>query len=261
MTERRWEDLRPFAGEIPPDTQVLVIAGAGGSKSTLAATLLLDTDSLVALDGKDRLTLPRARIVELPKFPEHGVTKGPDADTLAAWDRAVTAAIARPTTRTPFGLRLVRGGERPTGRVIVRPHPLDSDDPVMHDRLFRAFWLTRLDTVLWLDEVTATGMNARSSGRYLRAISARGRTRGQGLWSLSQAAYELIPGIVRRNATYVIVGSIDLRDAAALPYDDVELAASIPRKSGRFLVYVAGEREPYRLYVPIPAELRHWEAP
>ena len=54
---------------------------------------------------------------------------------------------------------------------------------------------------------------------------------------------------------------IDEEDARDIPRRHIELAVSIPRKSGRFIVYKAGERDPYRLYMPIPDILAGWKAP
>src|SRR5512146_989336 len=250
-----WEALRPFEGDIAPDAQVLIIAGQGGAKSTLTASLLLDAPSLVAIDSKGRLTLPRSRLVELPQLPDK-----PSAEALATYDAAIAAGIRYQDAGHGRRLRL-RPVEPPSNRVILRVHALDVDDPLAHDRIFRAIYLYRYDTITWIDEITGTGVSARQLPRWLRAISARGRTRGQGLWTMTQAAFGLVPPLLRRNADLIIIGSLDREDARELPFDGAELAATIPRKTGRFIVWVSGEREPYRLYVPIPRQLAHWTAP
>ena len=262
---RTWESLRPFEADIAPDAQVLIIAGQGGAKSTLTATLLLDSPSLVALDSKGRLTLPRARTIELPAFAEHrpGYLPG-DSAAVVAYDGAVAGALKLPGPRTSRWVRL-RGMSDPNDpaskRLILRVHPLDVDDAVVHDRIFRAIYLTRPDTITWVDEITGTGASAQSTPRWMRALTARGRTRGQGLWTMTQSPFGLVPPLIRRNADLIIIGSIDRADARGLPFDGAEIAAAIPRKTGRFIVYVSGESEPYRLFVPIPRELKDWKAP
>jgi hypothetical protein len=260
---RTWESLRPFEADIAPDAQVLIIAGQGGAKSTLTATLLLDSPSLVALDSKGRLTLPRARTIELPAFAEHrpGYLPG-DSAAVVAYDGAVAGALKPPDQRRSRWPRL-RGvaAEPNTQRLILRVHPLDVDDAVVHDRIFRAIYLTRPDTITWVDEITGTGASAQSTPRWMRALTARGRTRGQGLWTMTQSPFGLVPPLIRRNADLIIIGSIDRADARGLPFDGAEIAAAIPRKTGRFIVYVSGESEPYRLFVPIPRELKDWKAP
>ena len=67
--------------------------------------------------------------------------------------------------------------------------------------------------------------------------------------------------ILRSNASYLIVGPLDPEDTKGMTRPGVGLATRLPRKRGLFLVYVAGERDPYRLYVPIPAQLARWQAP
>lgn len=258
----RWDALRPYEADIAPDAQVLIIAGQGGAKSTLTATLLLDAPQLVALDSKGRLTLPRARIVDLPAFPEHAPGKLPgDAAALARYDATVLSALKPP----PAHRRIIRlrgsVDDRETRRVIVRVHPTDIDDPVVHDRIFRVIFLYLPDYITWVDEITGTGMSAQSLTRWPRALTARGRTRGQGLWTMTQSPFGLVPPLIRRNADLIIIGSIDRADARGLPFNGAELAADIPRRTGRFMVWVSGESEPYRLFVPIPAELRGWRAP
>lgn len=253
-----WEELPPFDAEIAPESQVLIIAGTGGSKSTLAASLLLDTDSLIAIDSKASLTLPRAAVVELPVFPDHRPGWMPSGEGLDAYDRAIRDAIRRPERppRISFGRRAPA-----SGRVVIRPAAQDVDDAQAHERLFAAIYAQRLDTVVWIDEITGTGNTSQGVTRSLKALSARGRTRGQGIWTLTQAAYGLVPVILRRNAHLVILGSLDRRDVRELPYDGAEIAADITRQSGRFIVYRAGDSQPYRLYVPIPPALRRWTAP
>lgn len=63
-----WASLRPYAEPIPSDAQVLLVSGTGGAKSTLAATMTLRVPSLVVLDDKAAMTLPHARVVELPPY-------------------------------------------------------------------------------------------------------------------------------------------------------------------------------------------------
>lgn len=211
----------------------------------MVATMTLDVASLVAIDDKGALELPHARIVELGKL-------GPERELGAtvAYERTVRAELAwRKGTGVAAG-----------NRVILRPHALDVDDPRAHDAIFGAIF-ARGETLVWIDEITATGATAQRVPPYLRAISARGRTRGLGLWTLSQSPFGLLPPIIRRNATYTILGSLDPADVADLRRPGAELAAAIPRKSGRFILYRAGEAEPYRLYLPIPPKLTHWRAP
>lgn len=239
-----WARLRAWTAPIDATDQVIIIAGTGGAKSTLVATMTLPVASLVALDEKGSLELPNARIVELPKY---------DPDDTTSYDGSLRAALA---WRNPQG----KSGVHLGNRVILRPHELDIDDAGAHDRIFRAVF-ARGESLVWIDEITATGATAQRVPPYLRAISARGRTRGLGLWTLSQSPFGLLPPIIRRNATYTILGSLDPADVADLHRPGVELAARIPRKSGRFLLYRAGESEPYRLFLPIPPALRHWRAP
>jgi hypothetical protein len=200
--------------------------------------MTLRVPSLVVIDDKGSLTLPHARLIELPAY---------NADEPERYYGAIRA-----------GLSWREGHE--SNRVILRPYVLDAEGFEAHDAMFRAVF-ERRDTVLWIDEIGATGSTPQRSQPWLRAISARGRTRGVGLWTLTQAAYGMVPPILRRNATHTIVGSIDPDDIRDMPRPGVEIAETIPRKSGRFLVYVAGEREPYRLYLPIPPALRSWRAP
>ncbi len=217
---------------------MVLVSGTGGAKSTLAATMTLRVASLVVLDDKAGMTLPHARVVELPVL---------NPDEPERYYDIVRAAIAW------------REGHE-SNRVILRPHVLDVENLTAHDAIFRAVF-ERRHTVLWIDEIGATGAGPQRSSPWLRAISARGRTRGVGLWTLSQAAYGMIPPLLRRNATLTILGSLDPDDVRDIPRPGVEIAETIPRKSGKFLVYVAGEREPYRLYLPIPPALKGWHAP
>lgn len=236
-----WRALPEFRHPLRGADQVLLIASTGGAKSTLAATLTLHTPSLVAVDEKARLTLPGARVVELPKYDHGDPAGGP----------GFSAAI----------LEALRWRPADEGnRVILRPYVLDIEDFEVHDAIYQAVYL-RGDTLLWLDEITATGATAHRSQPWLRAISARGRTRGLGLLTLTQAPFGLTPAILRRNATYIIFGPIDAQDVEGVARESIEIAAELPRKSGLFVVYVAGERRPYRLHLPIPAALRGWEAP
>lgn len=237
-----WRDLPPFDHEIEGSDQVLLIAATGGAKSTLVATLTLHVPSLVALDEKDALKLPRARIVSLPAYTEV-TTTDPNA-----YYRLVARAIA------------FRDGQGETNRVILRPHVLDIDGFEAHNDIFRAVY-DRRAVILWIDEITATGATSQRVQPWLRGISARGRTRHVGLWTCTQAPYGVTPTILRRNATYLIFGPIDSEDARDIQRVGIELATTLPRKSGRFIVYKAGERNPYRLFVPIPDALAGWKAP
>jgi hypothetical protein len=236
----RWDDLRPFAHTISPGDQVLVIAAMGGAKSTLVATLTLGVDTLVAIDGKGALRLPRSRIVELPKYPGN-----PEAR--AAWERDMRRALD------------YRDGREPD-RVVIRPHVLDIDGFDVHDAIFHAVY-DRRGTFLWIDEIGATGATPARVQPWLRALATRGRTRPVSVWTCSQSAFGLVPAIMRRNATYTIFGPIEPWDARDIPYRGIDIATTLPRKRGRFIVYVAGERDPYRLYLPIPPALHTWKAP
>ena len=241
---RAWSSLAPFDRTIEASDQVLLVASTGGAKSTLVATLTLPVDSLVALDEKARLTLPRARLVELPHRADV------EAGTPGAYLGKVRAALAWSRN----------GQARESHRVILRPHVLDVDDYAAHDDIFHAIY-DRGHTITWIDEITATGASALRIPPWLKAISARGRTKGLGLWTCTQAPFGLTPGILRRNARYLIFGPLDPADVADIHRERVEIATTIPPGTGRFLVYVAGEREPYRLHVPIPPQLRGWQAP
>jgi len=240
----RWRDLPPFNDEIRGEDQVLLIAATGGAKSTLVATMTLHTPSLVALDEKDALKLPRARIVSLPAR-DSLIEHEPDA-----YYRHVARAIAWRDTR----------GTGDTNRVILRPNVLDIDGFEAHNDIFHAIY-DRRAVITWIDEITATGATSQRVQPWLKGISARGRTRHVGLWTCTQAPFSLTPTILRRNATYLIFGPLDEEDARDIPRRSIELAVSIPRKSGRFIVYKAGERDPYRLYLPIPDVLAGWKAP
>lgn len=234
-----YADRLPFAG----NDQVLIIAGTRGSKSTLAATLTLRVPSLVAIDEKSRLTLPRARVIELPPYSH----ERDEADGGAAFREALADALRwRPADEG--------------NRVILRPYVLDIEDFEVHDAIYRAVYL-RGHTVLWIDEITATGASPQRSQPWLRALSARGRTRELGMLTLTQAPKGLTPAILRRNATAIIIGPIDPDDTDGLNRTEIELATRLPLASGCFVVYPKGEREVYRLRLPIPAGLRTWEAP
>lgn len=238
-----WTRLRPFTDTIDGSDQVMLIASTGGAKSTLAATLTLDVDSLIAIDEKGALLLPRARLVELPE------RRPLETAELGSYYRRVKQTIEWQDTREHRG----------TNRIVLRPHVLDIENFDAHDDIFHAIY-ERRTTITWLDEITATGASAQRVQPWLRAISARGRTRGLGLWTCTQAPYGVTPPILRRNATYTIVGPLDPDDVAQIPRPGIEIAETIPRKSGRFMVYRAGEREPYRLYMPIPDRLKGWRA-
>ena len=240
-----WSALPDFATRLPlrGSDQVLLIAGTGGAKSTLAATLTLRVPSLVAIDEKSRLTLPRATIHELPPYDHE-----PDAvDGGGVFREALADALRwRPADQG--------------NRVILRPYILDIEDFAVHDAIYRAVYL-RGHTIMWIDEITATGATAQRSQPWLRAISARGRTRELGLLTLTQAPFGLTPSILRRNSSYVIFGPIDPDDTGDLRRQSIEIATRLPLRSGYFVVYPKGEREVYRLRLPIPAGLKGWEAP
>jgi hypothetical protein len=248
-SESAWRNLRPFARQIDASDQVLLIAATGGAKSTLAATETLNVGSLVAIDGKDSLYLPNATVYELPKAPDWPKSSQMNSDPgVGAYDRAIAAALAW------------RDG-RNANRVILRPHVEDIEDFWAFDRMYKAIY-TRGHTLVWIDEITSTGATPQRSQPYLRAITARGRTREIGLWTLSQAPFGLVPGILRRNATYTILGPIEPQDEAEIRRVGSEIALTIPPKSGRFIVYPAGDvGMPFRLYVPIPNALIGWRAP
>jgi hypothetical protein len=238
-----WRALPPFASKLDGSDQVLLIAGTGGSKSTLAATLTLPVASLVAIDEKARLTLPRATVHELPPY-EHDRD---DPGGGSAFRAALTDALRwRPPEEG--------------NRIILRPYVLNIEDYEAHDAIYRAVYL-RGHTLLWIDEITATGATAQRSQPWLRAISARGRTRGLGLITLTQAPFGLTPAILRRNASYVIFGPIDPDDTGDIRRAGIEAATELPLRSGLFIVYPKGDRAAYRLHLPIPSELRTWESP
>lgn len=241
-----WDELEPFSGVIDGADQVLVIAGTKGGKSTLAASLTLPVRSLVAIDDKERMALPRARVYELPRYDERMPER---------YFSALREALA--------------WQQDGRNRVILRVHVLDLENFAAHDAIFRYLFL-RGDALIWIDEITATGATPQRVHPWLRAITARGRTRGLGLWTMTQAPFGLIPSILRRNAEYVIVGPIEAEDAASMHRQWIEIATTLPTGSpeaiaagtaGRFLVYKVGRREPYRLQVTIPPVLRRWEAP
>lgn len=233
-----WARLRPFTAEIATSDHVLLVATTGGAKSTLVATLTLPVPSLIAIDGKDALRLPRSRQVDLPSY----------------------ASFAEPDAYRRRVATLLAWREHEANRIVVRPHPLDIDGFDAHDAIFEAAY-NRRHTIVWVDEITSTGATAQRAQPYLRAISARGRTRDVGLWVCTQAPYGMTPPILRRNATYLILGPIEPEDVAEIHRPGVELAESLPHKSGRFIVYHVGERDPMRLYLPIPPGLHAWRAP
>lgn len=235
-----WEALPEFTGAIEHDAQVVVVAATGGAKSTLVASLTLPVGSLVAIDAKGSLTLPRARLVELPPFkPDAGADGfGGVLDAGLVWQDPA----------------------RGSNRIIIRPHVLDIEGFDAHDAIFRALYL-RGTAVVWIDEVTATGASATRAHPWLRALSARGRTRGLGLWTCTQRTWDTVPMILRANASYMIVGPLDPEDAKGMTRRGVGIATRLPRKRGLFLAYVASEPDPYRLHVPIPAQLARWTAP
>lgn len=250
--ETTWESLPEFSGEIRADDQVLIIAMKGGAKSTLAATLTLGVPSLIAIDDKGRLTLPGAAIYDLPAW---------SADK--QYDEALVAAIRwrnDATSRSLWG----HTPKRATNRIILRVDPNDQDNPKVHNRIFRAVFLKRPDTILWIDEITATGATPQASPIFLRALSARGRTINIGMWTLTQAPYGMLPGVLKRNADITIVGPVSKADAIEMTrdgFDHAEIAGEFPTRTGKFLVRRQGDRQTYRLFVPIPRELRNWEAP
>lgn len=242
-----WSRLRPFDHVIRGDEQVLIVAATGGAKSTLVATLTLSTPSLVALDEKGELVLPRARVVELPWYGASVTKEGENPDYLMRIRHALAWQDGRQ-------------GAPAVNRVILRLHPLDMESFDAHDLIFQGVYERRA-TILWIDEITATGATPQRVQPWLRACSARGRTRGIGIWTCTQAPFGLTPGVLKRNASYTIVGPLDPEDVRDIPRPSIEIAETIPRKSGRFMVYVAGERDPYRLYMPIPPQLAGWHAP
>lgn len=235
---RTWASLQPFTAAIETSDHVLLVATTGGAKSTLVASLTLPVQSLIAIDGKDALRLPRSRLIELPSLASF-----PTYDEFARRVRV-----------------LLDWKEKETNRLVVRPHPLDIDGFEAHDAIFRAAY-ERRHTIVWVDEITSTGATAQRAQPYLRAIAARGRTRDVGLWACTQAPFGMTPGIIRRNTTYMIFGPVEPQDIADVHRTDIEIAETIPQKSGKFIVYTIGTREPARLYVPIPDALKGWKAP
>ena len=238
-----WTALPDFASRLPlaGSDQILLIAGTGGAKSTLAATLTLGVPSLVAIDEKNRLTLPRAIVHELPPYDREA-----DDGGMAFRSELADALRWRPADQG--------------NRVILRPYVLDIEGFDVHDAIYRAVYL-RGHTILWIDEITATGATAQRSQPWLRAISARGRTREIGLITLTQAPFGLSPGILRRNATFVIFGPIDPEDTGDMRREAIDIATRLPLQSGYFVVYPKGERAAYKLRLPIPVGLKGWEAP
>lgn len=235
-----WRSLPAFRGRLDGSDQMLIIAGTGGSKSTLAATLTLRASSLVVIDEKARLVLPGATVHELPRYDR-------DAEGGMAFRAALADALRwRPAEEG--------------NRVILRPHVLDIESFDLHDAIYEAVYM-RGHTMLWIDEITATGATPARSQPWLRALSARGRTRGIGIVTLTQAPFGLTPAILRRNATYVVFGPIDPEDVGDLRRSGIDLATELPLRSGLFLVYPKGDRTVYRLHLPIPPELRGWESP
>lgn len=247
-----WESLPEWAGEIDPSDQVLFIAMTGGAKSTLAATLTLPVPSLIAVDDKGRLTLPRALVFDLPAYKDD-----------AQYRDAVASAIR---WRDGAGTSLGRffSDDAATNRIILRVAPDDQDNAKVHNLIFRGIFLERPDTIVWIDEITATGATPQSSPVFLRSMSARGRTNGIGLWTLTQAPYGMLPGFIKRNATITIVGPVsrgDAREMLADGFDHADIAADLPTKQGKFIVRIQGDRQTYRLYLPIPPQLKGWTAP
>src|ERR1035437_2101507 len=55
-----WAELPEWSGPIDSTDQVLCVASTGGAKSTLLATITLDVSSLVVIDDKGAMALPRA---------------------------------------------------------------------------------------------------------------------------------------------------------------------------------------------------------
>ena len=239
-----WAELPEWSGPIDSTDQILCVASTGGAKSTLLATITLDVSSLVVIDDKGAMALPRARVVQLPPWADGDK----DSDRAGVFAQAVRSGLAWHDHR------------KDTNRVIVRFDPADVENFAAHDAVFWAAF-QRTHTVVWIDEISATGATASRSQPGLRAISARGRTRGVGLLTASQRPYGLIPGIVKFNATYLIVGPVDPDDVKDVHRVDIDIATTLPRKRGQFLLYEAGQREPFRLYLPIPPALRGWKAP
>lgn len=241
-----WTALPEFRGRWSGDDQVLLIASTKGAKSTLAASLTLHAPSLVAVDEKARLTLPGAEVVELPPFERDERGRALPGGGMAFRSALQAALRWRPASEG--------------NRIILRPYILDIEDFAAHDSIFQAVYL-RGHTILWLDEITATGATAQRAQPWLRALSARGRTRGIGLLTLTQAPFGLTPPILRRNATYIIFGPIDPDDLQGINRQGIEIATELPQGSGLFIVYVSGTLAPFRLHLPIPEGLKRWEAP
>jgi hypothetical protein len=239
-----WSDLPEWRGPIDSTDQVLCIAATGGAKSTLFATITLDVSSLVVIDDKGAMLLPRSRIVHLPPYAD----PKDDPDRAGLFSQAVRTGLAWQDHRKGYN------------RVIVRFDPADVEGFAAHDAVFWSVF-NRTHTVCWVDEIAATGATASRVQPGLRAISARGRTRGVGLMTASQRPFGLVPGIVKYNAAVLIVGPVDPDDVKDVHREGIEIATDLPRKSGRFLLYLAGERAPYRLHLPIPPALRGWKAP
>lgn len=233
-----WEGLDPFTATIDGSDHVLCVAMTGGAKSTLVGSLLLDVPSLVIVDDKGGMIFPGTRTVELPY--SGSVTPG-------EYDRQLRRALA--------------WSDQPHGnRIILRPDVEDLENRTAHNAIFRVLY-HRGHAIIWVDEITGTGATPAVQPSFLRGISARGRTRGLGLWACTQAPFGLTPGLLRRNARYTIFGPLDPDDVAMIHRPGIDIAANLPTHTGRFIVYTAGEREPRRLYVPIPPGLRRWRAP
>jgi hypothetical protein len=239
-----WDDLPEWQGPIDSTDQILCVAATGGAKSTLLASITLDADSLIVIDDKGAMALPRSRLVQLPRYGEGDK----DADRAATFAQAVRDGLAWRDPRHDYN------------RVIVRFDPADVENFGAHDAVFwRAF--ERGDTIVWIDEIGATGATSTRAQPGLKAISARGRTRGVGLITASQRPFGMVPGVVKYNASVLIVGPVDPDDVKDVHRDGIDIATTLPRKRGQFMLYLAGERAPYRLYVPIPPALKNWKAP
>lgn len=226
------EAVDAFAPE--PNDQIFVVAGTGGGKSTLLATLTLDLPRLVAIDGKGSLTLPGAEVIELPQFGSQG------------FDSALERAF--------------RWRNHGKMRVILRPHPLDTQNLACHDVIFAALY-DQGPVFVWIDEISATGATASRCPPWLLALSARGRTRGIGIATCTQSAFAMTPLILRRNARFTLIGCSDAQDLAGIKREGIEAAAEIAPKSGTFLLYEQGVIPPKVLRFDIPPALKGWQAP
>ena len=219
--------------------QVLIFAATGGTKSTLVATLTLGVDRLVAIDGKGSLTLPGGRTVQLPAFGEGKVA-----------NPAFLSALHDALRVRPVG----------QNRLVLRVAPEDIEELAPHDAIFRAIF-EQGNRLVWLDEVSATGATANICPRWLKAISARGRTKGLGIITCSQQPFAQCPMTLRRNANFTLFGPTEVQDLEKINRKDIDCVAEIAPYSGVFVVYKTGTPQPSRLHFTVPASLANWQAP